>query len=113
MASTTNMSHSATSAIELKSPWDGRSAYGGSSRADWYKSPEDSIAHRDLGLSPEMLDEIEAQRAQREERQRIQDILEQRPRRWEEGFWREMWSFVVVREREKIRTDQISPTEQA
>ncbi|KAH8589041.1 hypothetical protein B0O99DRAFT_664761 [Bisporella sp. PMI_857] len=37
-----------------------------------------------------------ASRAQRAERQRIQDILERQPPTWERGFWREMWSFVVV-----------------
>lgn len=47
-------------------------------------------------MSPEMRDEREAQRASREERYRINAILERRPARLERGFWREMGSFVVA-----------------
>ncbi|PSN74606.1 hypothetical protein BS50DRAFT_19661 [Corynespora cassiicola Philippines] len=47
-------------------------------------------------MSPETYDEREAQRARREERERIRSILENRPKRLERGFWRELWSFVVV-----------------
>lgn len=57
----------------------------------------------DYEISPELLDEIEMQRAGEEERARIRTILEMRPVRWENGFWREMWSFVVTRER-KVST---------
>lgn len=56
----------------------------------------EEVSHHSVELSPEMQDEIEAQRARREERQRIRDILEKRPKRMERGFWREIWSFVVA-----------------
>ena len=96
--SNANESHSVTSPVELESPWEGPFVLGESSR-EWGKARADDVTQRELDLSPEMLDEVEAQRARREERQRIHDVLERRSRRWERGFWREMWSFVVVEER--------------
>lgn len=50
----------------------------------------------EVELTPEMQDEIEAQGARREERDRVQAILEMRPIRMERGFWRELWSFVIA-----------------
>jgi amino acid transporter len=50
----------------------------------------------DMGLSPEMQDEIEAQTARQEESDRVRAILEMRPKRMERGFWRELWSFVIA-----------------
>lgn len=88
------------SAIELESSWDGGSQQNTSAGADYYNFNEASNTPRELKLDAEILDEIEAQRAQLEERQKIQDILERKPRRWQNGFWREMWSFVIV-QREK------------
>lgn len=56
--------------------------------------PEDSMSQ--FELSPEMQDEIEAQRALHEERSRVNAILKSRPVRMEKGFWRMVWSFIVV-----------------
>ncbi|KAF2728706.1 hypothetical protein EJ04DRAFT_538260 [Polyplosphaeria fusca] len=48
-----------------------------------------------LDLSPGMMDNLEAQRAMEEDRKRVCEILERRPKKTERGFWRELWSFVV------------------
>jgi amino acid transporter len=48
-----------------------------------------------------MQDEIEAQRALREERSRVNGILEKRPVRMGKGFWAMLWSFIVVVHDEK------------
>lgn len=78
--------------IELESPRQSRLGFGESSKG---KAPvNDNVEESDL--SPEMQDEIEAQRARREERERVRAILETRPMRMERGFWRELWSFVIA-----------------
>lgn len=94
MPSNSIMPHSPMSPVELESPWPETSDSG---RTTW-KAREDSITQRKYEMDPEIAEAMEAQRSQMNERQRIQDILECRPRRWENGFWREMWSFVIVKD---------------
>jgi len=86
----------AATAVELESTHN--LGFGNMARA-W---GSEQVKH-DYEISPEMLDEIETQRAGAEERARIRTILEVRPVRWENGFWREMWSFIVTRERSSNR----------
>ena len=45
---------------------------------------------------PEFEEEAAAQEARIHEAERIAYILMRRPRRWERGVWREIWSFVVT-----------------
>ncbi len=47
-------------------------------------------------LSTEVQEEIEAQDARREAKERISQILRGRPKRLERGVLRELWSFVVT-----------------
>ena len=52
--------------------------------------------------SPEMRNQMRKQAAVLAERRRIEEILEKRPVRMEEGLWKEVWSFVVVNEKDKV-----------
>ena len=70
---------------------DNRFSLGTASRG---KAPVDVYERYDENMSPDMQDEIEARRARDAERQRIKDILVNRPKRMERGFWREVWSLV-------------------
>jgi amino acid transporter len=97
-SNTTSPSTAAT-AVELESPWETQNFGSGNMARAWGSEQ----VKNDYEISPEMLDEIETQRAGAEERARIRTILEVRPVRWKNGFWREMWSFVVTRER-KVST---------
>ncbi|KAH7374374.1 amino acid permease-domain-containing protein [Pyrenochaeta sp. MPI-SDFR-AT-0127] len=66
-----------------------------------YLSPsKDEQSHSSIEVDPDMQEEIEAQNARENERNRIAQILEQRPKRLERGLWRELWSFIVTDEEE-------------
>ena len=72
---------------ELESPCETRFSLGQLPN-DRPQVPED--------VSIEMQEEMEAQKARREERLRIQEILKKRPKWLARGFWRELWGFVVA-----------------
>jgi amino acid transporter len=78
-------------AFELESPTENRFSVGTAARG---KAPVDVYGQYDEHMSPDMQDEIEAKRARDAERQRIKDILLNRPKMLERGFWREAWSLV-------------------
>jgi amino acid transporter len=88
-------SHIDPSAVELESVRDSRFVPT-SPPEDREITRAQSSTRRSVVLSPEIQDEIEAERAIKEERERIKEILQKRPARLERGFWRELWSFVVT-----------------
>lgn len=47
-------------------------------------------------ISPETMDQLEAQRAMEADKKRVEDVLRRRPKRMSSGIWKEIWSFVVV-----------------
>ncbi|KAF1995487.1 hypothetical protein P154DRAFT_580794 [Amniculicola lignicola CBS 123094] len=47
-------------------------------------------------LTDEMREEMKAEMARKEERRGVVEILRRRPKRMDRGFWRELWSFVIV-----------------
>jgi amino acid transporter len=62
-------------------------------------SPKDvdfGFGNGSMGLSADMAEEIAAQRARIEERDRVNEILERRPRRMERKLARELWSCLVA-----------------
>jgi amino acid transporter len=87
--------HADPNAVEMESSGDNRFGRTGLP-TDREKTLAQNSTHPSLMLSPEIQDEIEAERAIKEERGRIEEILQKRPSRLERGFWRELWSFVVT-----------------
>ncbi|KAF1961896.1 hypothetical protein CC80DRAFT_463405 [Byssothecium circinans] len=65
-------------------------------RTESPKNDEYGIAGGGMEPSLDILEEMEAQRARVEEKKRVQEILERRPKRMERRLGRELWSCLVV-----------------
>ncbi|KAF2875146.1 amino acid permease-domain-containing protein [Massariosphaeria phaeospora] len=65
-------------------------------REDIGRPRQSSHAAETEELDPEIVLALEAEDARREQREHVLDVLRRRPPRMERGFWREVWSFVVV-----------------
>ncbi|KAF2112752.1 amino acid permease-domain-containing protein [Lophiotrema nucula] len=86
-------------AIELNSPDDERrmSTIKGKNPIRHGHSTSVEIGE----MTADMRDQLEAQRAMEAEKKRVEDILMRRPKRMQNGIWKEIWSFVVTTDKEE------------